>query len=59
MQSSEEPQQSLCDISFVLQTLPREVLGTSTLLATGEFFFKLKQHYYRSIQVLLKIKFKF
>jgi hypothetical protein len=34
MQSSEQPHRGLCGISFVLQTLPREVFGTSPLLAS-------------------------
>jgi hypothetical protein len=38
MQSSEQPQQGLCGISIVLQTLPREVFGASSLLAPRELF---------------------
>jgi hypothetical protein len=37
IQSLEQPQGSLCKVSCVLQTLPREALETSPSLPSGEF----------------------
>jgi hypothetical protein len=38
MQSSVLPQQGLCAVSFVLQTLPREVLGRHLSLPPWNYF---------------------